>query len=145
MAEYESKAPSIEGEQELTMATTIKVIVVDDDANTRRGLAQLLQLWGYQPETASDGVEALEKIRSLNPMIVISDLRMPRMGGMDFLRALRRGAPNVQCIIITADGSWEAAAQARTFGAVDLLEKPIDVQRLRLDLKRCMEMRRSQA
>ena len=127
------------------MATSATVIVVDDDASTRRGLAQLLQIWGYQPETASDGLEALEKIRSSRPMIVIADLRMPRMGSLEFLRALRCGSPNVQCIIITADGSWEAAAQARALGVVDLLEKPVDLQRLRLDLKRCMETRRPQA
>ena len=62
------------------MAMSTKVLVVDDDATTRGALAQLLQMWGYQPETASDGIEALEKARSSCPLIVISDLRMPRMG-----------------------------------------------------------------
>ena len=116
-----------------------KVLVVDDDATTRGALAQLLQMWGYQPETASDGMEALEKARSSRPMIVISDLRMPRMGGMEFLSALRCGSPHVRCIIITSDGSWETAAQARRLGAVDLLEKPVDLHRLRVDLKKCLE------
>jgi DNA-binding NtrC family response regulator len=116
-----------------------KVVVVDDDAGTRGALAQLLEIWGYQPETASDGIEALEKVRCSRPTIVISDLRMPRMGGMEFLRTLRTGSPDIQCIIVTADNSWEAAAQARTLGAVDLLEKPIDLQRLQLDLKKCLE------
>lgn len=127
------------------MAVSTKVLVVDDDASVRGALAQLLQMWGYQPETAADGMEALEKARSSCPMIVISDLRMPRMGGMEFLNALRCGAPNVQCIIITADGSWEAAAQARRLGVVDLLEKPVDVQRLRVDLKKCLESQCTQA
>jgi DNA-binding NtrC family response regulator len=128
-----------------TMPAGTRVIVVDDDAITRGALAQLLQIWGYQPETASDGIEALEKVRSSRPMIVISDLRMPRMGGMEFLRALRSGSPGTHCIIITADGSWEAAAQARTLGVVDLLEKPVDLQRLQFDLKKCLEMPRPQA
>lgn len=122
------------------MPAGTRVIVVDDDAITRGALAQLLQIWGYHTETASDGMEALEKVRSSRPMIVISDLRMPRMGGMEFLRALRSGSPDVRCIIITADGSWETAAQARTLGVVDLLEKPVDLQRLQLDLKRCLEL-----
>ena len=127
------------------MPASTKVMVVDDDATTRGALAQLLQIWGYQPETASDGIEALEKARSSCPMIVISDLRMPRMGGMDFLRALRCASPDVHCIIVTADRSWEAAAQARTLGVVDLLEKPVDVRRLWLDLRKCLESRRLQA
>ena len=121
------------------MAVSTKVLVVDDDATTRGALAQLLQSWGYQPDTASDGIEALEKARNSCPMIVISDLRMPRMGGMEFLSALRCGSPHVHCIIITADGGWEAAVQARRLGAVDLLEKPVDLQRLRIDLKKCLE------
>lgn len=66
---------------------------------------------------------------------------MPRMGGVEFIRALRCGSPDVQCIIITADRSWEAAAQARMLGVVDLLEKPVDLQRLWLDLKKCMQTR----
>jgi DNA-binding NtrC family response regulator len=127
------------------MAVSTKVLVVDDDATSRGSLAQLLRIWGYQPETASDGLEALEKARSSCPVIVISDLRMPRMGGLEFLRALRCGAPNVQCIIITADGSWEVAAQARRLGVVDLLEKPVDVHRLRVDLKKCLELQCPQA
>lgn len=128
-----------------TMGSSTTVVVVDDDAATRGALAQLLQMWGYHPETASDGVEALEKVRSSRPMIVISDLRMPRLGGLEFLRALRSGSPDIHCIIVTADGSWETAAQARTLGVVDLLEKPVDLQRLRLDLKRCLESPLSQA
>jgi DNA-binding NtrC family response regulator len=127
------------------MAVSTRVLVVDDDAATRGALAQLLQIWGYEPETASDGVEALEKARNSCPMIVISDLRMPGMGGMDFLRALRCGLPGVPCIVITSDGSWEAAAQARRLGVVDLLEKPVDVHRLRVDLKKCLESQCPQA
>jgi len=127
------------------MAVSTKVLVVDDDATTREALAQLLQIWGYQPETASDGLEALEKALSSCPLIVISDLRMPRMGGMEFLSALRCGLPRVHCIIITSDRSWEAAAQARRLGAVDLLEKPVDVHRLRVDLKKCLELQSHQA
>jgi DNA-binding NtrC family response regulator len=122
-----------------------KVVVVDDDPGTRGALAQLLQMWGYQPDTASDGIEALEKVRRSHPVIVISDLRMPRMGGMEFLRALRTGSPDIQCIIVTADGSWETAALARTLGAVDLLEKPIDLERLQVDLKKCLKTPRPQA
>jgi len=126
-------------------ASTTVVVVVDDDAGTRGALAQLLRIWGYQPETASDGVEALEKVRTSRPVIVISDLRMPRMEGFEFLRTLRRSSPDIHCIIITADRSWEAAAQARTLGVVDLLEKPIDLQRLQVDLKKCLEKSRPQA
>ena len=68
------------------MAQNAKILIVEDDAHERQGLADLLSLWGYETETASDGSEALEKVSSFNPAVVISDLRMPRMTGMELFR-----------------------------------------------------------
>ena len=70
------------------MAKLGKILVVEDDPHARQGLADLLSAWGYETETAGDGAEALEKIAAFNPAVVISDLRMPQVTGMELLRQL---------------------------------------------------------
>ena len=117
------------------MGHKAKIMVVEDDGILRETLAELLRIWGYQAETASDGLDALEKMRSFRPRVVISDLQMPRMGGLQFLRAVRGSFPGVSCIILTGERSAENAVQASTVGALDLLEKPLDPLRLQLDLQ----------
>ena len=116
-----------------------KVLVVEDDRATREGLAELIRVWGYRSETASDGVEALEKLRDSHPVVLISDLHMPRMGGIELLKAVRTRAPHVSCILLTSERDAEKTAVLRAAGAVDLLEKPVDVRTLRQDLQRCFK------
>jgi CheY-like chemotaxis protein len=72
-----------------TVAKNARILIVEDDPHERQGLADLLSLWGYETETAADGSEALEKISSFNPAVVISDLRMPRVTGMELLRCTK--------------------------------------------------------
>jgi DNA-binding NtrC family response regulator len=127
------------------MPKSTTVMVVEDDHTARDALAELIRIWGYQPETASDGLEALEKLRDSHPRVLISDLQMPRMGGVELLKALQKIAPDISCIVLTGEGNTEKAALARAAGAVDLLEKPIDARRLRHDLQRCLKQRRRSA
>ena len=70
-----------------------KILVVEDDPHARQGLADLLSAWGYETDTAADGAEALEKIAAFNPAVVISDLRMPQVTGMELLRQLHDARP----------------------------------------------------
>lgn len=121
------------------MDTNPRVMVVDDDPAARETLAELLRIWGWQAETAADGLEAMEKIRSYHPVAVISDLYMPRMGGIEFLRALRKTFPNVACIIVTGEEYAGNAYWAWRLGAFDYLEKPIDPLRVLVDLRKCLE------
>jgi two-component system, response regulator FlrC len=118
------------------MGKKARVMVVEDDATLRETLAELLEIWGYQAETASDGLDALEKMRSFRPRVVISDLQMPRMGGMQLLQAVRRSFPEVSCIIVTGERNAENAIQASAVGVLDLLEKPVDPLRLQMDLQK---------
>jgi DNA-binding NtrC family response regulator len=113
-----------------------RVLIVEDSEIQRTTLADLVQLWGYDTETASDGLEALEKMPLFRPSVVISDLQMPRMGGMELLEVLRSGDPDVDCIIVTGYGTLEKAEAVRALGATDYLEKPLDLERLRADLRR---------
>lgn len=116
-----------------------KVLVIDDEANERQGLAELLNTWGYETETASDGQEALDKISSFIPIVVISDLRMPRLGGMDLLKQLRDTLPGINFIMLTGQETIEEAVEATKLGAFNFLEKPLDPKRLQIELRNCLE------
>lgn len=118
-----------------------RVLVVDDEANERDGLATLLEGWGYETTTASQGREALDRIPAFDPVVVICDLRMPDMNGMDLLRELRHSRPRPSFIMLSGQGTIEEAVEATKLGAFDFLEKPLDVKKLQVELRNCMERR----
>ena len=112
-----------------------RVLVAEDDAAQRLGLQQLLKSWGYTVEVASDGKQALDKIAADRPAIVITDMVMPGVGGMDLLRALKsQDDTDITVLLLTAQGSVETAVEAIKHGAYDYLTKPVDPQRLRIVL-----------
>ncbi len=121
------------------MARNIRVMVAGNYAPLRATLAQLLFSWGYAVETASDGLEALGKILRSTPAVVISGLQMPRMGGMELLNGLRQRVSVISCIIISGDANAEKATEALRPGAYSFLEKPVEPERLQMDLRRCLE------
>ena len=125
------------------MAEGARILVVEDDAHERQGLADLLGAWGYQIESASEGEEALAKMAAFNPVAVISDLRMPRMNGMELLKRLRDNHPNLSVILLTGQGTIEDAVEATKLGAFNFLEKPIDPKRLQVELRNCLERHES--
>ena len=110
-----------------------QLLVVEDDAAQRVGLQQLLKSWGYAVEVASNGREAIEKVAQLRPTIVLSDLVMPQMGGIDLLRSLQsENDGDITVVLMTAQGTVETAVEAIKQGAYDYLSKPIDPQRLKI-------------
>jgi len=121
-----------------------RVLVVEDDASERQGLADLLETWGYAVETAPDGSQALEKLASFNPVVLISDLRMPHTGGMDLLKRVRGEYPGLSFIMLTAQGTIEEAVEATKLGAFNFLEKPVDTKRLQVELRNCLERQESE-
>jgi len=121
-----------------------KVLVVEDDAAERQGMADLLSAWGYEVEAAPDGVEALEKIPSFDPAVIISDLRMPRMGGMELLKQVRDSRLASSFIMLTAQGTIEEAVEATKLGAFNFLEKPVDTKRLQVELRNSLERHESE-
>src|SRR5271165_6530391 len=112
-----------------------KVLIVEDEENERTGLAELVSSWGYRAETARDGVEGLEKAGQWTPSIVITDLKMPRMGGLELLERLAEQTQDMAVILVTAQGTIDSAVQAMRMGAYDYITKPIDTQRLRTMLQ----------
>jgi DNA-binding NtrC family response regulator len=120
----------------LKVARKIRVLVVENYAPLRAALAQILFSWGYEAETASDGLEALGKIDSFDPEVIVSGLQMPHLGGIELLKALRRRMP---CIIMSADAEPAEAIEATRLGAFSFLEKPVEGERLRMDLRKCLD------
>lgn len=108
-----------------------RILIVDDDPCALEGLRALLMAWGYEADTAPDGLAALEKIAAVQPAAVITDIAMPVMSGLDLLGALRimRSAPPV--IVISAQSHLETLLLATAAGAFAYLQKPVDVAKLK--------------
>jgi len=135
MSATESTATTIDS----APAVAERVLIVEDDAAARLGLEQLVKSWGFIAEAAADGEEALEKVTSFRPAIVITDLVMPRMDGLVLLRALQQQGADVTTLLLTAQGTVETAVEAMKEGAYDYLTKPIDLQRLKILLDKIVE------
>jgi DNA-binding NtrC family response regulator len=117
-----------------------KVLIVEDEENERTGLAELVSGWGYRAETARDGVEGLEKITHWSPSLVVTDLKMPRMGGLELLERIASDGRTMAVIVVTAQGTIDSAVQAMRTGAYDYITKPIDTNRLRTILQNASEL-----
>ena len=117
----------------------MRVLVVEDDAAQRTGLTQLVTGWGFDVASAPDGQAALEAIERDPPDVVLSDLLMPRMGGLDLLRALSSRNVEVTTLLMTAQATVDSAIEAMRLGAYDYVSKPIDPQRLRIMLDQVAE------
>ena len=108
-------------------AVVERVLIVEDELAARSGLEQLVRSWGFVAESASDGREALEKVTTFRPAIVITDLVMPGMDGLELLRALNQQGADVTTLLLTAQGTVETAVEAMKEGAYDYLTKPIEI------------------
>src|SRR3954469_5236926 len=125
--------------------TPEKVLIVEDEDNERSGMADLISAWGYRTETAVDGLDALEKMDSFSPGIVVTDLRMPRMDGLELLQKLAQDSQPVAVVVLTAQGNVDTAVQAMKIGAYDFIEKPVNPTRLRTILQNVTRQRGMEA
>jgi DNA-binding NtrC family response regulator len=123
-----------------------KILIVDDDAGIRASLAVLVQTWGFEPLQAPNAAEATRIVEKQDPDIVITDVVMPEISGLELLRTLKTGDPNRPVLLITAQGSIDMAVEAMKQGARDFLTKPLTdlpkLQSLLEDAERELEMRR---
>src|SRR3954463_3779764 len=111
--------------------TQEKVLIGEDEENERTGLAELVAAWGYRTETARDGIEGLEKIAAWSPGIVITDMKMPRMTGVELLERVAAQPQRIAVILLTAQGNIEIAVDAMKSGAYDFIQKPVEPARLK--------------
>jgi CheY-like chemotaxis protein len=125
------------------MSTNVdcRVLVAEDEPDTLRGLVRMLGQRGYQVESAGGGIEAAEKLRGGLFDVVVSDLKMPDMSGMDLLRLTRKTSAETVFVMITAYGTTASAEEARKLGAFDYIDKPFNME----DLVGAIEEGRRQA
>lgn len=107
----------------------MRVLLVDDEIEFVSALAERLTLRGLEAQTAGSGVEALRKIDASPPDVVLLDVLMPGMSGLEVLKQIKKDHPQVQVILLTGRGSWDGIQGIRE-GAYDCLMKPIQIEEL---------------
>jgi len=108
-----------------------KILVVDDEENARLGLSKLLGQEGYEVDSVGNGYEALDFLSRHKVNLVISDINMPEMNGLAFLREIHRQFPSIQVIMITAYGGVESYLEAMNLGAFEYIHKPVKLDELK--------------
>jgi DNA-binding NtrC family response regulator len=115
------------------------VFVVDDEPPVAKLLCLMLKRAGYEPASFSTGPAALEALKRAPPQLVLLDLVLPRMDGLEVLRRIRETAPEVTVVMVSGQGTIQVAVDALRLGASDFLEKPVDQYRLEAALARAAE------
>src|SRR5690348_5840113 len=115
-----------------------RVLVVDDEPSARSALKDLLSADGYSVETAEGGVAAMALAAERPPDVVVTDLDMPNMGGMELLAKLRAQDPHLPVIVVTSLQDLGTAVQAIRAGAEDYLTKPVDLDALSVGIERAL-------
>lgn len=115
------------------------ILVVDDETSQRELLEMVLSEEGYSVEMASNGEEAVKKVSDRFYNLVVMDLKMPGMGGLQALKEIKQISPTVQVLIITAYASVDSAVDAMRSGALSYLTKPVDLEELKIQVEKTME------
>jgi DNA-binding NtrC family response regulator len=121
------------------------VLVVDDDLLVCESLKEMLLLEGFSADAVLDGQAALAKIRNDRYQVVVSDIQMPGLNGMELLKELKGRSPDTTVIFITGHGHIAGAVEAIKLGAYDYIVKPIDDLRLKLTIRHALEKKKLQA
>jgi len=119
------------------------VLIVDDEKNIRLTLSRSLEVLGVETDSAEDGKEALVKLREKEFGLILLDIRMPGVDGMEVLRRVRKSRPDIRIIILTAYGTIELAVEAMKLGAVDFIQKPFVPEQIRERVARVMSGEKS--
>ena len=126
-------------DEEKDGATPLKILLVDDEEDYVRTMAERLQMRDLGSDVALDGEEAMAMLEEDLPDVMVLDLKMPGMGGMEVLEAVKNQYPRVQVIILTGHGSEKEEAIAMRLGAFAYLQKPVDIQDLMSEVRKAGE------
>jgi len=119
-----------------------RLLIIDDEKNMRHMLSSLLEKSGYRVDTASDGYEGLQIIEQKKYDFIICDLKMPRMGGLEFIKSSRKSIGDATLIMMSAYGNIDTAIEAMKLGAYDYISKPFKTDEVLLTLKKAEERER---
>ena len=122
------------------MKTSYRILIVDDEDNVRRMLTTAFSLQGHETFCASNGEEALHLFSDMSPNVVLMDIRMPEMNGIDALKAMRAQQPRIPVILMTAYAEVRTAVEALRSGAFDYVIKPFDLDELNLVIQRALQL-----
>ncbi|MBC7904560.1 MAG: sigma-54-dependent Fis family transcriptional regulator [Gemmatimonadaceae bacterium] len=115
------------------------ILIIDDEKAIRKTLGEILSYEGYKLEEAADGEEALKRFKEKAYDVVLCDIKMPKMDGMEFLERARESNPDVPIIMISGHGTIETAVEAVKKGAYDYISKPPDLNRLLITIRNAMD------
>ncbi len=118
------------------------ILIVDDEVSILKSLSGILQDEGFETITATNGYEALQRIEEEAPDMVLLDIWMPGMDGIDTLREIKKQHPSVQVVMITGHGTIETAVSATKMGAYDFIEKPLNIDRVIVAINNSLNFRR---
>ncbi len=118
-----------------------RVLVVDDDAELRSGVIDVLRAEGYEADAASDGFRAVAKLTELEPDLILTDLKMPGMDGIELMQRARKLDPDRPIVLMTAFAGVDTAVSAMRLGALDYVAKPVDVVALLATVERAIAQR----
>jgi DNA-binding NtrC family response regulator len=140
-AEFNESVATQDTEPQWSDATRGRILVVDDDPGSRALLADALRGEGYEVETAADGFKALPKLQEFAPDLLLTDLKMPGMDGIQLMQKAFESEPEPVAILITGSSSVDTAVAAMRAGAEDYITKPINIGELRIIVQRALERR----
>ena len=121
------------------VASRGRILIVDDEANARAALSEILHDEGYQTETAADGFKALRKLEEFQPDVILTDVKMPGLDGIAFMDKARAAAPTAVFIVMTAFGTISSAVAAVKKGADNYLTKQLEYESLSAVIERAMD------
>lgn len=113
-----------------------RILLVDDEENARIALSRLLTRGGYIVDAVANGFEALNHLREHDVNLIVTDINMPEMDGIEFLREVNRSFPGSNVIMITAYGGVESYIEAINLGAFEYINKPVKIEELKSVLER---------
>lgn len=119
-----------------------RILVVDDEKVIREFLRDFLSDQGYETDLATDGKEALDKIKRLNYDLVITDIKMPNADGIEVLKKVKRKNSNTEVIIITGYPSLDTEAECKNFGAAGYIVKPFQINQIKLLVGRALKSKK---
>src|SRR5829696_6594681 len=115
------------------------ILIIDDEKAIRKTLSEILSFEGYKIDEASDGEEGLKKFKEKTYDVVLCDIKMPKLDGIEFLQKAGESNPDVPIIMISGHGNIETAVEAVKKGAYDYIQKPPDLNRLLITIRNAME------
>lgn len=117
-----------------------RILIIDDEKNMRWAIKKALEKEGYMLYEAANGQEGLEKLEEIYPDLILLDLRMPVMDGIEALQRIKEINEGIPVIMLTAHGTMESAVEAMKLGAIDYISKPFDIEELKIQIKKSLDV-----